>query len=140
MSVALLIITHAPFGEAALEATFGTLGTLPVPTRILDIQPDCDLEQERHHARSLLKELDQGDGVLLLTDLYGATPSNIACSLMGGEHQLILVSGLNLAMLIRVMNYAEEDLPGLADKAVNGGRGGIYRYPPLAQQEELDHA
>jgi PTS system mannose-specific IIA component len=140
MSVALLIITHAPFGTAALEATFGALGRLPVPTRVLDIQPDCDLEQERHHARLLLQELDQGDGVLLLTDLYGATPSNIACSLMGGEHQLILVSGLNLAMLIRVMNYADDDLSDLADKAVNGGRGGIYRYPPLAQQEELDHA
>lgn len=140
MSVALLIITHAPFGKAALEATFGTLGTLPVPTRIMDIHPGCNPEQERSRARALLKELDEGDGVLLLTDLYGATPSNIACSLMGGEHQLVLVSGLNLAMLIRVMNYADEDLPGLAERAISGGRGGIYRHPPVAQQEQVNHA
>jgi PTS system mannose-specific IIA component len=140
MSVGLLIITHAPFGKAALEVTYGTLGTLPLPTRIIDIHSDCNLEQEREHARALLQELDQGDGVLLLTDLYGATPSNIACSLMGGEHQLVLVSGLNLAMLIRVMNYADEDLPALATRAINGGRGGIYRYPPLAQEEQLNHA
>jgi PTS system mannose-specific IIA component len=140
MSVGLLIITHAPFGKAALEATFGTLGSLPLPTRIMDIHTGCDLEQERSHARTLLKELDQGAGVLILTDLYGATPSNIACSLMGGEHELVLVSGLNLAMLLRVMNYADEGLTGLADRALNGGKGGIYRYPPLAQQQELDHA
>lgn len=106
----------------------------------MDIQPDCDLEQERNRARELLNELDQGDGVLILTDLYGATPSNIACSLMGEEHPLILISGLSLAMLIRVMNYAEDGLQALAEKALNGGRDSIYMHPPLAQQERVDHA
>ncbi|MEN8170250.1 MAG: PTS fructose transporter subunit IIA [Pseudomonadota bacterium] len=140
MSVALLLITHTPFGSATLEATIGTLGTLPLETRVMDIQPDCDLEQERNRARELLNELDQGDGVLILTDLYGATPSNIACSLMGEEHPLILISGLSLAMLIRVMNYAEDGLQALAEKALNGGRDSIYMHPPLAQQERVDHA
>lgn len=140
MSVAVLIITHAPFGSATLEATFGTLGSLPMPTRVMDIPRDCNPEQESERALALLDELDQGDGVLLLTDLYGATPSNIASSLIGGEHQLTLVSGLNLAMLIRVMNYASDTLPDLAEKALSGGHNGIFVYPPLAQQESLDHA
>jgi PTS system ascorbate-specific IIA component len=149
MSVALLLITHTPFGSATLEATLGTLGTLPLATRVMDIKPGCDLEQERNRARGLLNELDQGDGVLILTDLYGvliltdlygATPSNIACSLIEEEHQLILVSGLSLAMLIRVMNYAEDSLQDLAEKAIKGGRCGIYMHPPLAQQERVDHA
>lgn len=140
MSVALLIITHAPFGSATLEATTGTLGSLPLPTRVMDIPRDCDPESEKQRALALVNELDQGDGVLLLTDLYGATPSNIACSLMGGEHQLTLVSGLNLAMIIRVMNYASENLQKLAEIAVSGGHSGIFVHPPLAQQESLDHA
>ncbi len=140
MSVALLVITHAPFGSATLEATFGTLGSFPLPVALMDIQPDCDPEQERQRALQLLDELDQGDGVLILTDLYGATPSNIACGLMGQKHQLVLVSGLSLAMLIRVMNYASEDLQSLAQKAISGGHSGIFVHPPLAQEEKLDHA
>ncbi|MCW8917452.1 MAG: PTS fructose transporter subunit IIA [Gammaproteobacteria bacterium] len=140
MSVGLLIITHAPFGKAALEAACGTLGSLALSTRVIDIHSSCNLEQEREHAKTLLHELDEGDGVLLLTDLYGATPSNIACSLMGGGQKRVLVSGLNLAMLIRVMNYADEKLPALAERAINGGHGGIHRYPPLAQEEPLNHA
>ncbi len=140
MSVALLIITHAPFGSATVEVTTGTLGSLPLPTRVMDIPRDCDPEREKQRAQALIDELDQGDGVLLLTDLYGATPSNIASSLMDGEHQLTLVSGLNLAMLLRVMNYAEDALPELAEKALSGGHGGIFVHPPLAQQESLDHA
>ena len=139
MSVGLLIITHAPFGEATLKATFGTLGQLPLTTRVMDLIPDCDLEKERQRAKELLDELDQGDGVLILTDLYGATPSNIACSQIGEEAPYILVSGLSLAMLIRVMNYAKLDLARLAEKAVSGGHCGIFQHPPLAQQEQLNH-
>ena len=70
------------------------------------------------------RALDDGDGVLVLTDLYGSTPSNIAASLLGtGAVQV--VAGLNLPMLIRVLNYPAEDLPALADKAVSGGNRGI---------------
>ena len=136
MTVALLIITHAPFGKAALEATFGTLGQLPLPTRVMDVQRDCDPEQARERARQYLQELDQGSGVLILTDLYGATPSNIASSLIGDDHQAILISGLNLPMLIRVMNYAGDDLQSLAEKALSGGHSGIFMYPP---QEPPQH-
>ena len=113
MSVALLIITHTPIGNATMEAAFGTLGSLPMPVEVMDIKPDCDPVQEQQRARQLLDELDQGDGVLILTDLYGATPSNIAYGLIGEEHQLVMISGLNLAMVIRVMNYALEGLQSL---------------------------
>ncbi len=139
MSVALLIITHTPFGSAALDAVCTTLGELPIPTAVMDITPDCDPEQERRQALELLQQLDQGDGVLILTDLFGATPSNIACGLMDTGYRLRLVSGLNLAMLIRVMNYAHENLSDLADKAYEGGRCGIQLHPPLALQESMAH-
>lgn len=132
MSVGLLIITHAPFGAATLEAASSTFGPLPMQVKVMDIATDSDLEQEKQRAGALLKELDQGDGVLLLTDLYGATPSNIASGLIHEGKLRILVSGLNLAMLIRIMNYSDETLQELADRAVSGGHNGIFVYPPLA--------
>ena len=140
MSVGLLIIAHAPFGTAALETTVGTLGTLPLSTELLDLPRDCDLEQAAAQARALYTKLEQGDGVLILTDLYGATPSNIATQLVSDATQCKLVSGLNLSMLIRVMNYPELPLQELAQKAQSGGQGGIFLYPPVAHEGELIHA
>ena len=130
MSVALLLITHAPVGAATVDAVFGTLGHLPLPIEVMDISPDCDPQQELANARERLMRLDQGDGVLVLTDLFGATPSNIACQLLHDGHQLVIVSGLNLAMLIRVMNYADEGLQQLAERAVSGAISAVHMHPP----------
>ena len=76
---------------------------------------------ERH-----AQELDQGDGVLVLADLYGATPCNIGLSLGAIGVELRCVSGLNLPMLLRVLNYAQKPLDELAEIAASGGRGGIF--------------
>ncbi len=127
MSVALLIIAHAPTGSALLEAATTTLGSLPLPLAVLDIEPDADPQQIQQQAEQLLAELDQGDGVLLLTDLYGSTPSNIASRLL--QPGRLLLSGLSLPMLIRTMNYATLPLDELAQKAADGGRDGILLNP-----------
>ncbi len=74
--------------------------------------------------RETIAELDQGEGVLALTDLYGSTPCNVVSKLIQ-QHNLRIVTGLNLSMLIRVMNYPDLDLDELAQKAVSGGREGI---------------
>ena len=140
MSVGLLIITHAPFGSAAVEAVFGTLGELPLTTRVLDMERDADMALTQEQAQALLNEVDQGDGVLILTDLYGATPSNIATQLLADDKPRQLITGLNLAMLIRIMNYPDLGLMELAQKAVNGAHSSIFAHPPLAQHQELDHA
>ena len=84
--------------------------------------PDVMRTLTAHHAR----ELDQGDGVLILADLYGATPCNIGLSLSALGVHLRCVSGLNLPMLLRVLNYAEKPLDELAEIAASGGRGGIF--------------
>jgi PTS system mannose-specific IIA component len=68
-----------------------------------------------------LQALDQGDGVLILADIYGATHTNTACSLLQ-PGRIELVTGVNLAMLIRVLNYRHLDLDQLAEKAAEGGR------------------
>ena len=87
-------------------------------------QPDCDPDCLIKQLDTILKDLDTGEGVLLLTDLFGATPSNIAQAIREA-HNARLVTGLNLPMLIRVMNYPDLNLDELADEAVEGGQSGI---------------
>ena len=76
----------------------------------------------------MVMELDTGDGVLVLTDVCGATPSNIACRLVS-LGRVMVVSGLNLPMLMRILNYPNLSLEELAERAVSGGRQGIMLLP-----------
>ena len=89
---------------------------------------DTDLDQLALKAESIIKDLDQGDGVLILTDLYGSSPSNLAYRFKDKQHVRI-VSGLNLSMLIRAMNYHQDDLETLAQKAATGATQGIRLDP-----------
>jgi len=140
MTVALLIIAHAPLGSATLTAARGTLGESPLPVAVMDITYDADPQQEQQRAETLLVELDQGDGVLVLTDLYGSTPCNIASRLLQPGRAIHLISGLSLPMLIRTMNYPTLPLGELAQKALSGARDGILIQPPVATEEQLNHA
>ncbi|CAK0770012.1 hypothetical protein CCP3SC15_4060003 [Gammaproteobacteria bacterium] len=78
--------------------------------------------------------LDQGDGVLVLTDMYGSTPSNIACRL--DSEKVRIVAGVNLPMLIRVLNYSYLSLEDLTNKAISGGRDGIIHCRPRHESAE----
>lgn len=139
MSVSLLIVSHAPLGQAVLDAAVGTLGRNPLNTRVLDVMRDAEPDIAIIQAQRMVEELDQGGGVLVLTDIYGSTPSNIACSLLQREN-IRIVTGLNLPMLIRVMNYADLDLPALTEKAFSGGHDGILQREPELSQEQPTHA
>lgn len=139
MSVSLLIIAHAPLGQSVLDAATGTLGRNPLKTAVLDVERSDEPDIAIIQAQRLVEELDQGDGVLVLTDIYGSTPSNIACSLLQREN-IRIITGLNLPMLIRVMNYADLDLPSLTDKAFSGGHDGILRHEPDLTRGSCTHA
>lgn len=139
MSVSLLIIAHAPLGQSVLDAATGTLGRNPLNTAVLDVERNVERDIAIIQAQRLSEELDQGDGVLVLTDIYGSTPSNIACSLLQRK-KIRIVTGLNLPMLIRVMNYADLDLPSLTDKAFSGGHDGILQFDPDLSREKCTHA
>ena len=128
MSVGLLIITHGDIGRSLLDTAVVVMGTCPMQTRILGIPMASDPEQQQERAQQYIQELEQGDGVLILTDLYGSTPSNIACRLRT-EH-VAVITGLNLPMLIRVFNYPALDLYALAEKAMGGGREGVVPCMP----------
>lgn len=124
MSVGLLIISHDGIGDSVLNSAVTALGKSPLATRLLSASRDCEPEQLFNTAMGFINELDQGAGVLILTDLFGSTPSNVACRLLDHEGVRV-VAGLNLPMLIRVFNYPDLALDALKDKALSGGRDGI---------------
>lgn len=126
MSVGLLLITHAGVGEALLKVATATLSDCPLEVRCLDVGSSADPDTMRTDGQRLISELDRGDGVLILTDAYGSTPSNIACGL-SHRHRTAVVAGLNLPMLLRVLNYPHLALRDLANKALSGGRDGVLQ-------------
>ena len=75
-------------------------------------------------AKKLVASLDQGEGVLVLTDIYGATPANLACKLIVAG-RVEVVTGVSLPMLVRALTYRERSLATMASKAVSGGRDGV---------------
>jgi mannose PTS system EIIA component len=125
-SVGLLLMTHEAVGKALISAARHVMPHLPLQVLAVEVpahaDPDAMLALTARDAR----KLDQGGGVLVLADLYGATPCNIGLSLADLGVHLRVVSGLNLPMLLRVLNYAEKPLDELAEIAASGGRGGIF--------------
>jgi PTS system ascorbate-specific IIA component len=126
MSVAILLITHNRIGAELLETATRMLGRCPVEARAIEVHEQDDPDRLRDQVRTCAERLDRGDGVLVLTDLYGATPANVACAL-AGQHRFRMLSGVNLPMLVRVLNYCQLDLAGLSEKALSGGRDGVMQ-------------
>jgi mannose PTS system EIIA component len=124
MTVGVLIITHNSIGPSLLATANDMLGACPLQLKMLSITRASRPESLQKQAQELIKNLDTGHGVLILTDMYGSTPSNIACYAAEGKHVRV-ITGLNLPMLIRVLNYSRLSLTELAQKALSGGREGI---------------
>ncbi|MCB1877540.1 MAG: PTS fructose transporter subunit IIA [Chromatiales bacterium] len=134
MSVGLLLITHGGVGSALLQTALTVLGHQPMAAKLIACQEDCDPDKTLELARATVEDLDRGDGVLVLTDLYGSTPGNIAVRLHE-PGRVAVVSGANVPMLVRVFNYYHMSLGELTDKAAGGGRMGIViASPPEADQ------
>lgn len=131
MTIGLLVVTHNNIGADLINTATAMLGVCPLATEILPVSQNCgDPELLIRKARQLVGSLDQGFGVLILTDIYGSTPSNIAHSLIDDVDRVKVVAGINLPMLIRVLNYPRLSLVELADKAVSGGKDGIVCCAP----------
>jgi PTS system ascorbate-specific IIA component len=125
MSVPVLLLTHAGLGAALLEAAKSVVGPLPIVARTVEFANGSDAEAYFRQAGRALVDLDRGDGVLVLTDVYGATPSNTAARLVSQGTRIRRVSGVNLSMVLRVCNYAEQTLDELAQTAASGARTGV---------------
>ncbi len=134
MSVGLLIISHGGIGATLLGSATLMLGDCPLQASLLSVERDSEPEQLTADVREQIARLDEGDGVLILSDLYGSTPDNVAKHAAADANAQV-VSGVNLPMLIRVLNYPELPLNEMAAKAVSGGKDGIFAPSP-----EADHA
>lgn len=130
MSVGILLLTHETMGAALIATARHILGRISLPLDTLAIPPGTDIDLALRDTAAQTRLLDRGDGVLILTDVYGATPSNVAEKLNSLGLAVRRVSGLNLPMLLRVLNYPEQTLSELAQTAASGGRTGI----------QIDHA
>jgi mannose PTS system EIIA component len=124
MSVGLLIITHGRIGEQLLNTATSVLGFCPLQTAHLAVSQKSDPEGLLQQAHRECDELDRGQGVLVLTDMYGSTPSNIA-NRLSDHPQVQVVAGINLPMLVRVLNYPSLNLYEMVNKALSGGHDGI---------------
>ena len=124
MAVSILTITHGQIGHELLTTAESMLSKLPLKCMCLSVSDTCNPDDLLVKAKKLCTELDDGDGVLVLTDIFGSTPSNICLKLntMGEIHA---IAGMNLPMLIRVMNYSKLSLNELVEKAVSGAHDGI---------------
>lgn len=134
MTVKLVLVTHENVGESLLHAVKKTYDTLPLPTTVIKVGYDSDIDKLKTKITKLIETLAQSEGVLILTDLYGATPSNLTSHLQAVHKNVKIISGLNLPMLMRVMNYPSLGLEQLASTAVEGGKEGIVEYSPNKDQ------
>ena len=127
MAVGILLVTHPGIGSALVRVATRLLRTLPLPIETLEVPFDGDPDELLPQASASLRKVDGGEGVLVLTDLYGATPSNLAAQLARLGTPVRRVSALSLPMLLRVMNYAELGLDELPAVAAAGARNGVVR-------------
>lgn len=125
MAVGILLITHPGIGSALLETASRLLGRLPLEARAFDVEFDADLAVQLPRASAALKKVMGDDGALVLSDVYGASPARLAHQLTQIAAPCRRVAGLSLPMLLRVMNYGDQNLDELARTAANGGRNGV---------------
>ena len=124
MACGILLVTHPGIGTALLAVATGLLRQLPLKTEVFEVPFDADFEALLPQASSALRRVDSGEGVLVLTDLYGASPSNLAGRLARLGTPVRRVSALSLPMVLRVMNYPEQGLDQLPATAAAGTRNG----------------
>ncbi|WP_285319539.1 PTS sugar transporter subunit IIA [Stenotrophomonas maltophilia group sp. Smal35] len=124
MTCGILLVTHPGVGTALLDVATRLLRQLPLKTEAFEVPFDADLDALLPRASAALRRVDGGDGVLILTDLYGASPANLAGQLARLGTPVRRVSALSLPMLLRVMNYPEQGLDQLPATAAAGTRNG----------------
>ena len=119
--VGILLVTHNGLGVCLADCVRHVLGEVPKNLKVLSVWADDDPQQKLIEGETTIKQLDNGSGVLILADVFGATPSNIGRRLCHAE-RVEGVAGVNLPMLLRVVCSNNKNLTELANIAIDGGR------------------
>ncbi|WP_066570423.1 PTS sugar transporter subunit IIA [Snodgrassella sp. CFCC 13594] len=124
--IGLMIVTHETLGQAYTQLAEHIFGAMPENVAILSVRQDDQPEAVRAKALVLLAQLDEGHGVLVLTDIFGATPCNVARNLIHND-KMVMITGLNAPMMVKAMQYAKEsnDLLTLAAEVKRAAISGI---------------
>jgi mannose PTS system EIIA component len=117
----ILLVTHNGLGDSLIDCVRHVTGKIPDNLKSLSVLADDDPQRKEEEGRALLRQLDRGDGVLLLIDIFGATPSNIARKLCE-PGRIEGVAGVNLPMLLRVVCGPDMPLAELTQRALQGGQ------------------
>ena len=126
--IGILIISHGTLGESLIHCASHVLNKRPPRLKQLGVTAQDDPALLLPQARALIKDLDDGAGMLILSDMYGGTPSNLASKLVV-PGKIEAVAGVSLPMLIRVLTYRDRDLQTIVTKAISGGCEGVIRVP-----------
>ena len=129
----IVIVAHTPIASAMLSFAEHTFGVVPERVRAVDIFPHEDTKASFDRVMKAAYGVNTGNGVLILTDVMGATPANVASKLealgplSGLNTPVIVLAGLNLPMLMRCISHRGVNLEDLAQKALAGGQNAILR-------------
>jgi PTS system mannose-specific IIA component len=134
MNTGILIIAHAPLAHALRECVLHVYPETAGGVLALDVPPNEAPETTRLTALALLQQLG-APNTLVLTDVFGATPCNVAQKVVDGVHSK-LVAGVNLPMLLRTVNYRHEPLDILVARALSGGTQCIMQVAVTAPQNQ----
>ena len=134
MSTSILLIAHAPLAHALRECALHVFPDCGGGVAALDVQPNVPPEESLAQARILLEQLGTAS-TLVLTDVFGATPCNVAQRLVDGVRSR-LVTGVNVPMLLRAVSYRAEPLDSVVSRAVVGGTQGVMQVAISAPQNQ----
>lgn len=127
--IGLVLVTHGRLAEEFLAALEHVVGEQEA-TRTICIGPDDDMEMRREEIQDVVREVDSGKGVIILTDMFGGTPSNLSISMME-QGRIEVIAGVNLPMLIKLASVRDsDDLENIVDAAQKAGR----KYINVASQ------
>ncbi|MCB1936875.1 MAG: PTS sugar transporter subunit IIA [Nitrosomonas sp.] len=132
--IGILVVTHENLGEHLIRCAIHVVGDKPEQLKHFGVFVEDDPDDLLVAMRGTVQQLDTGNGVLILCDIFGATPCNIATRLTESG-RVFCIAGVNLPMLIRALSYRNETLSTVIEKALEGGKKGMMVTP-----EVIDHA
>jgi PTS system mannose-specific IIA component len=124
--VGILLMTHAPLGAAFLQAAAHVFRGMPERFEAIDVVADQNIDDVHRLARAAVARLNDGSGVLVITDVMGGTPSN-CCRQLGEPDQVAVIAGISLPMLLRAITYRQDTLDVVVEMALAGGQNGAMR-------------
>jgi len=122
----ILLMTHAPLGSAFLQAAAHVFRGMPERLEAIDVVADQNTDDVHKLAADAVQRLNDGTGVLVMTDMMGGTPSN-CCRSLGDPDQVAVIAGISLPMLLRALTYRNDALDVVVEMALAGGQNGALR-------------